>query len=66
MQSHNKIPVTYFFFIHNLTNYDSHLFVEELGKLPGDIKVIPEKTEKYISVSQFVKVDEYTSKKQVN
>lgn len=47
-------------FFHNLANYDSHLFMEELSK-NGDtsITVIPQTKEKYITFSQGVNVDEF-------
>jgi len=31
------IPV----FFHNFSKYDCHLFIQELGKIPGEISVIP-------------------------
>jgi len=31
------IPV----FFHNFSKYDCHLFIQELGKIPGGISVIP-------------------------
>ncbi|XP_042912888.1 uncharacterized protein [Parasteatoda tepidariorum] len=46
----NFIPVIF----HNLSGYDSHLFIKELGGDDGDITVIPENTEKYISFSKQV------------
>ena len=54
------IPV----FMHNLSNYDTHLFVRELSKCPGKLNVIPETAEKYISISKSLKVGEYFNKKQ--
>ena len=35
-------------FFHNLSGYDSHLFVKNLGKSEGNIKCIPNNEEKYI------------------
>ena len=55
----NYIPV----FMHNLSNYDTHLFVRELSKCPGKLNVIPETAEKYISISKSLKVGEYFHKK---
>ena len=51
-----QIPV----FFHNLSGYDAHLFIRELGKKFGSesIKVIPENAEKYISFEVSVVVDE--------
>lgn len=53
------IPV----FMHNLSGYDAHLFVKELGNIEGKLNIIPQTDEKYISISQSLKVDEYTNKK---
>ena len=39
-------------FFHNLSGYDSHLFVTKLGKSEGDITCIPNNEEKYISFSK--------------
>ena len=36
---------------HNLSGYDSHLFVKNLGKSEGNIDCIPNNEEKYISFS---------------
>ena len=48
---------------HNLSGYDAHLFVKNLGKTEGNIKCIPKNEEKYISFSKEIVVDEYTNKK---
>lgn len=45
------IPVVF----HNLTGYDSHLFIEELAKYEGHIKVIPKTKEKYLSFTKVIK-----------
>ena len=49
--------------IHNLSGYDSHLFVKNLGKTEGNIKCIPNNEEKYISFSKDIVVDEFENKK---
>ena len=49
--------------IHNLSGYDSHLFVKNLGKTEGNIKCIPNNEEKYLSFSKDIVVDEYINKK---
>ena len=49
--------------MHNLSNYDAHLFVRELSKCPGKLNVIPETAEKYIFISKSLKVGEYFNKK---
>ena len=40
---------------HNLSGYDMHLFVKNLGKSEGNIKCIPNNEEKYISFSKDIK-----------
>ena len=49
-------------FFHNLSGYDSHLFIKNLGKSEGDIKCIPNNEEKYISFSKEIVVDTYINK----
>ena len=44
---------------HNLSGYDAHLFVKNLGKSEGNIKCIPNNEEKYISFSKEIVVGEY-------
>ena len=46
-------------FFHNLSGYDTHLFVKNLGKTEGNIKCIPNNEEKYISFSKDIVVGEY-------
>ena len=43
---------------HNLSGYDAHLFVKNLGKSEGNIKCIPNNEEKYISFSKDIVVSE--------
>jgi len=50
LQTPNFIPV----FFHNLSNYDAHLIVTELGHDTQAINVIPNSEEKYISFSKYV------------
>ena len=47
------IPV----FAHNLTGYDSHLFVKRLADSSGDVDCIPRNEEKYITFNKRVLVD---------
>ena len=56
-----SIPV----FFHNLTGYNSHLFVKKLGSSneKENIDCIPNNEEKYISFSKNIKVGEYKDKK---
>ena len=49
-------------FFHNLSSYDSHLFVTKLGKSEGDITCIPNNEEKYISFSKKIQVGTYLDK----
>ena len=44
---------------HNLSGYDAHLFVKNLGKSEGNIKCIPNNEEIYISFSKEIVVDDY-------
>ena len=52
------IPVVF----HNLSGYDSHLFIKNLGVTEGNINCIPNNDEKYISFSKDIVVGEYTNK----
>ena len=52
------IPIAF----HNLSGYDSHLFVNNLGKSPGEIKCIPQTEEKYISFSKTIVVGTFQDK----
>lgn len=53
-KSPNFIPI----FFHNLSGYDCHLFIKELGERIGKINVIPKNKEKYISFTKFVLVND--------
>ena len=44
---------------HNLSGYDAHLFVKNLGETEGNNKCIPNNEEKYISFSKEIVVDDY-------
>ena len=50
-------------FFHNLTGYDSHLFIKKLGVSEGNIDCIPNNEENYISFSKTIKTGEYKNKK---
>ena len=50
-------------FFHNLTGYDSHLFIKKLGVTAGTIDCIPDNEEKYISFSKTIKTGEYKNKR---
>ena len=49
---------------HNLANYDSHLFIKNLGKTPGEIKCIAKTEENYISFSKEIIVNRFLNEKQ--
>ena len=53
------IPVVF----HNLSGYDAHLFVKNLGYREGNINCIPNNEEKYISFTKNVIVGSYIDKK---
>ena len=52
------IPVVF----HNLSGYDTHLFIRELGAHASDMEVIAKNKEDYISFSVKVPVDSYIDK----
>lgn len=52
------IPV----YFHNLSGYDSHLFIKDLACEDEVIDVIPENKEKYISFTRSLYVDQYVDK----
>ena len=54
----NFTPVAF----HNLSGYDSHLFVKNLGFSQGNIDCIPNNEEKYISFTKIIQVGSYTKK----
>ena len=53
------IPVVF----HNLSGYDAHLFIRELGAHTSDMEVIAKNKEDYISFSIKVPVEKYIDKK---
>ena len=50
-------------FFHNLTGYDSHLFIKKLNTTMGTIDCIPNNEENYISFSKTIISGEYKDKK---
>ena len=50
-------------FFHNLTGYDSHLFIKKLGVTKGNIDCIPNNEENYISFSKTIIAGEYKNKR---
>ena len=69
--AHNKCNLNYRkpesvpVFFHNLTGYDSHLFIKKLGSSNNkeNIKCIPNNEEKYITFTKTIITGEYTNKK---
>ena len=67
--AHNKCNLKYrkpnniSVFFHNLSGYDSHLFIKKLDATKGDIDCIPNNEEKYISFSKNIKTGEYKNKR---
>ena len=55
----NFTPVVF----HNLSGYDSHLFIKNFGFSEGNIDCIPNNEERYISFTKRIQVGSYTSKK---
>ena len=50
-------------FFHNLSGYDSHLFIKKLNNTMGDIDCIPNNEENYISFSKKIITGEYKNKR---
>ena len=55
----NFTPVVF----HNLSGYDSHLFIKNLGFTAGNIDCIPNNEIRYISFTKDIEVGSYTNKK---
>ena len=54
-----RLPKFYPVIFHNLSGYDSHLFIKNLGKSEGKIDCIPCNEEKYISFTKEIIVDKF-------
>ena len=63
-----KVPKFLPVVFHNLSGYDSHLFIKTLGNSEGDISCIPNNEENYISFTKQAIVDKCVNKegKEVN
>ena len=57
-----RLPKFYPVIFHNLSGYDSHLFIKNLGKSEGKINCIPNNEEKYISFTKQILVDKFINK----
>ena len=51
--------------LHNLQNYDSHLFIKSLGVTEGEIRCIAKTEEKYISFSKEIVMDEFEKNEKI-
>ncbi|CAH1107474.1 unnamed protein product [Psylliodes chrysocephalus] len=58
-----KLPSFIPVFFHNLTNYDSHLFIKELTTKKESVSVLAQTKEKYISFSKSIMVEKSTNPK---
>ena len=57
-----RLPKFFPVIFHNLSGYDSHLFIKNLGKSEGKIDCIPNNEEKYISFTKQILVDKFINK----
>ena len=57
-----KVPTFFPVVFHNLSGYDSHLFITTLGNSEGDISCIPNNEENYISFTKQVIVNKFVNK----
>ena len=58
-----RLPKFFPIIFHNLSGYDCHLFIKNLGKSEGKIDCIPCNEEKYISFTKEILVDTFIDKK---
>ena len=56
-----KIPKFFPVVFHNLSGYDSHLFIKTLGNSEGNISCIPNNDENYISFTKQVILDKFVN-----
>lgn len=55
----NFVPIIF----HNMSGYDSHLFIKELCSHKDRVDVIPQSKEKYISFSKYIYMHDYINNK---
>ena len=58
-----KVPKYFPVIFHNLSGYDAHLFIKNLGATEGEVNCIPNNEEKYISFSKQIVVNKFTNDK---
>ena len=56
-----KVPKFFSVVFHNLSGYDSHLFIKTLGNSEGAISCIPNNEENYISFTKQVIIDKFVN-----
>ena len=63
-----KVPTFFPVVFHNLSGYNSHIFIKTLGSSEGDISCIPNNEENFTSFTKQVIVDKFVNKegKEVN
>ena len=54
-----KLPDFYPVIFHNLSGYDTHMFIKDLAETPGKIDCISKTEEKYISFTKTIVVDTF-------
>ena len=54
-----KLPKFYPVIFHNLSGYDTHMFIKDLAETPGEINCISKTEEDYISFSKTITVDTF-------
>ena len=54
-----RMPKFYPVFFHNLSGYDTHMFIKDIADTPGEIKCIAKTEENYISFSKTIVVDSF-------
>ena len=59
-----KLPKFYPVIFHNLSGYDTHMFIKDLAETPGEINCISKTEENYISVSKTITVDIFQRRKE--
>ena len=59
-----KVPTFFPVAFHNLSGYDSHVFIKTLENSEGEIFCIPDNEENYISFTKQVIVDKFVNKEE--